>query len=407
MTHRQDSSKARSNAAANDERPAHWERRARRALSELESLGKEIRSSLREAAPEARLDAVSLSVLLMLRGGGRSRPTRARQLVEALEKEVKESLLASAAFERGRVFCLRCENSICEHSLPPSPRDVFTGYGQTGRPEWKPFDTLLSERKDPRAGLLYEAKRPLLSLAQSGTEVYQRLLPGFEEPQRRYRVLAQLSTGFFLPVGVEPADPMALTAQIVLTAEGGAREVIGVNVVGYSATRGKVAEETVCPGLPEALVPLRREIESMGRKSRKTVVVRTGIALERLEQRCLRLIRVACRDLEHRQRSDGRRTQHAKKRARQGDRPTSKALDDARQADDDQILEDKKQNTIVVLGQRGRAHFFSKAGKHVTSVVFEGRVIRQRMQQKRWVPFSKEEVAHFRKMLPVATGSHS
>jgi hypothetical protein len=111
------------------------------------------------------------------------------------------------------------------------------------------------------------------------------------------------------------------------------------------------------------------------------------------------LLRDASRDLEHRTRVQGRRTQHARLRADQGTRPTAKAFEDARAAPPDQWFEDREKGTRVVLGPKGRVHFFSKLGKHVTSVVYPGQVIQARMKTKRWVALGTEAAQVFQKLL--------
>ena len=137
-----------------------------------------------------------------------------------------------------------------------------------------------------------------------------------------------------------------------------------------------------------ALAPLEREIETYRRSSRP--VPRTGIALKRLENRCLSVAKDVARDLEHRTRMDGRRTGHARERSLQGTRPTAKAFDDARNASFEDLYRDLQENTVVVLGGRGRVHVFARNGRHVTSAVYPGHVIRGRVQKKRWVPLEEE-----------------
>ena len=111
------------------------------ALAELEKVARELLAAERHVAPEAKVEAVELPVLLSFHGAdsrvaSEFRLAEAQKLVEALRGRVRDALLTAVAFERGHVYCLRCESSRCSHSSPPSPRAVFAGYEETGRPDW-------------------------------------------------------------------------------------------------------------------------------------------------------------------------------------------------------------------------------------------------------------------------------
>src|SRR5262249_31752316 len=85
----------------------------------------------------------------------------------------------------------------------------------------------------------------------------------------------------------------------------------------------------------------------------------------------LPMLQDLARQLQNRTRNTGRRTQHGLERAEEGQRPTSRAYPDAGEASDDAILWDLDQNTVVVLGGKGRVHVFTPQGKHVTSVMMQ------------------------------------
>jgi hypothetical protein len=92
----------------------------------------------------------------------------------------------------------------------------------------------------------------------------------------------------------------------------------------------------------------------------------------------------------------GRRTGHAVQRAAEGQRPTTKAWDDALAVPDESILRDDTEATIVVLGPRGRVHVFALDARHVTSLVLAGGSIQKRRQEGRWRPAEPEERGEFR-----------
>ncbi len=400
-------------SAERSSRPADPRQRVTAALTELERVARELLLKEQSVAPEVQLDAVELPVLLSFHGvdsrlANEFRSAEADKLIELLRARIRDALLNAVAFERGHVYCLRCESSRCGHSLPPHARAVFAGYEETGRPDWVELDKLLHRRKDSRIERLYGAhgaggaqgsgSRELVAVPLHRDEVYGRLLPGFDEARWRCYILGQLCLGYFVPRGERSL--MALTVQLVRIEKGTDGPLLGINLVGKppDATSSAPLEESILAPLPDALRQLRREIAVFtGRGG--TRVPGIGVALERLTNRCHALLRDAGRDLEHRRRTDDRRTDHARERSRQGNRPTHKAFEDARAATDDQLGWDTQEGTIVVLGPSSRVHFFADHGKHVSSVAYSGHVVTQRTSQGRWVALDPEKRDAFRRAL--------
>jgi hypothetical protein len=427
MTERDDS------CAAGRGRGEAFRARVASALAELEKVARELLESQQHVAPEAKVEAVELPVVLGFHGAatrvaGEFRLAEAEKIVELLRGRVRDALLNAVAFERGHVYCLRCESSRCNHSSPPGPRSIFSGYEETGRPDWVELDKLLHRRADPRLERLYgrdgapmrgRRDAPLVAVALHRDEIYGRLLPGFDEARWRCFVLGQLCVGWFVPAGVEgarddggprePREVMALTVQIVRSEKAPDGALVGINVVGRlpagvapaAAHGGAPLDESVLDGLPRALRRLRSEIGVFsGRGGTRAPGI--GIALDRLANRCHQLLREASRELEHRRRTDERRTGHARERARQGDRPTHKAFEDARAAADDHFFFDVQEKTVCVVGPSNRVHFFTPEGKQVTSVVFPGHVVQQRVGSKRWAPLEPEKRAALRRAFELA-----
>jgi len=102
------------------------------------------------------------------------------------------------------------------------------------------------------------------------------------------------------------------------------------------------------------------------------------------------------RQLQSRTRNAARRTQHGLERSEASQRPTSRAYPDAGEASDAAILWDTEQNTVVVLGGKGRVHVFSPHGKHITSVTMTGSAVERRRQLGRWRLAEPEERGEFR-----------
>jgi hypothetical protein len=105
-----------------------------------------------------------------------------------------------------------------------------------------------------------------------------------------------------------------------------------------------------------------------------------------VEERVSGILNGLARRLERDRRGRARRTVHAERRHRSGERPTRKALDDVRLARPGSILVDERAGTLVILGERGRTHFFTPGGRLVSSV----RYSRDAVEKKRKLYFWRE-----------------
>jgi hypothetical protein len=68
------------------------------------------------------------------------------------------------------------------------------------------------------------------------------------------------------------------------------------------------------------------------------------------------------------------------------------ALADLARAAGEDLLFDTRSDTLVVVGDRGRAHVFSLEGKLVTSVRYNPASIEKRRKSGLWRPAAEEEV---------------
>ena len=82
-----------------------------------------------------------------------------------------------------------------------------------------------------------------------------------------------------------------------------------------------------------------------------------------------------------------------------GARPTRKAVEDIRTARDDAFMFDEKSGTVVVLGDRGRTHFFTPAGRLVSSVRYSREAIERKRKLGVWRGASLDEAARLRAAL--------
>ncbi|HKQ62045.1 MAG TPA: hypothetical protein VJS92_12205, partial [Candidatus Polarisedimenticolaceae bacterium] len=84
-----------------------------------------------------------------------------------------------------------------------------------------------------------------------------------------------------------------------------------------------------------------------------------------------------------------------------GQRPTRNAVEDARRAADDAILVDERNGVLIVLGERGRTHFFTRTGQLVSSVRYSTEAIARKVKVELWRAATAAEAAALREKLPV------
>ncbi len=317
-----------------------------------------------------------------------------------LENQVEHLLAHRAAFRPGRVFCLRCSSADCEHATPQSSRQIFAGYGATGMPRFQDFGQWLLEHQHPGVDRLYRRPPQLVTDLASGNDLHAQLLPAFRERRIDYRIHGQVTAGWFpVPAAGGVPDVLALTFQVLSSAPNGrrgrrGRRRLGLNVLGVGPAGEPLAElyerlgEIRWAGAvrwsQEALASIER---SQGSKSATP---------QRLSERIEGVLGGIARRLEHHRRSQDRRTRHAQKRHKEGDRPTRMALTDLARASDESILYDGRRETCVVLGEKGRAHVFNTQGKLVTSIRYSPESIEKKKKLGIWRQATVEEIAGLR-----------
>jgi len=328
-----------------------------------------------------------------------------RVAAESLQEAVQALLHHSALFQPGRVLCLRCQTAACEHSAPADSRQVFAGWGPAGLPRFVDFGQWLLQRRDPRVDLLYKESPQLLAAVVPEAELAGNLIPAFRQREDSYRIHAQITAGWYQapdPVGIP--HPFAVSLQIVSTRAQRHRRRFGINVVGIG------------PGGQ----PLENLYDKIGQipwgdavRWAQGVLVGIEGQLDRnraphqaVEKRIEGLANAVARRLEKDSRGKERRTRHGQQRHAEGDRPTRMALADLARATPENLLFDTRRETLVVVGDRGRAHVFNLAGKLVTSVRYNPTIIEKRRQNGLWRPAAAEEIRKVREQVnAVAAGT--
>jgi len=323
-------------------------------------------------------------------------------LYEQIERTVKEAGAKADCFRQGAAYCYHCETSQCEHALSPRPKAVFQGYSSSGVPQWTDFAQLLVDRGDDRAYLLFEKNPPTLASVILGRDLKRDQLHLFGKASKSYDVLGQVASGYFESHGKNSnGKAFALTFQAVESRGPFGETRLDLNLLGHFP-RDLVAreyfEENANEALRQALITAELNLEEL----RDKLNGHDGQLSSKERSKLLGKVPGILRDLgvhiERTSRLSSRRTRHAQKRSRE-DRPTAKAIDDARDASPEKIFCDLRKDTIVILGRRNRVHVFGKDGSHVTSLSIPKDAVAKRLRKKRWVPASPPVSRAFREAL--------
>ena len=322
-----------------------------------------------------------------------------RDAGEAMQAALQELIQHTAVFQPGRIFCFRCQSAECEHAAPAEGRQVFTGYRGTGAPRFQDFGQWLLERRDPRVDLLYREPPQLAAVVSPGPELTADLMPVLR--QDGYRLHGQVAVGWFLAPDLSSSAgrlrPIAVTLQVISSrvGGGGGRRRFGLNVIGTGPAGepldhlwdrlGEIPWGDPVRWAQTVLGGIEHQLARAPRTPDKAVDARIDGLLTALARR-----------LEKGFRGKERRTQHGEQRHRGGDRPTRMALADLARATPGNLLVDTRRSTLVVVGDRGRAHVFNQEGKLVTSVRYSPAVIEKRRQNGLWRPAGAEEVRALR-----------
>lgn len=323
-----------------------------------------------------------------------------QDLSNAIQSGLQSLLQQSAVQQPGRVYCLRCQSAHCEHAAPTDSRQVFTGYGPTGLPRFTDFGQWRLALRDPRVDQLYQeapaGASPLTALS-SESELVRDLLPAFYQRPNDplgYRLHGQVSAGWYRgrdPKGI--FHPFAVSFQIVSSRHGSRGRRFGLNVVGVGPggePLEALADRMGTGGIPWSL-PVRWVQQILATLDPSPH--RRQLPPEQLEGRLEGLLDGLARRLDKGFRGQERRTVHAQQRHDAGDRPTRMALADLSQAHPEKLLFDVRRKTLIVLGERGRAHVFNLEGKLVTSIRYTPASIERRRQDDFWRPATADEVA--------------
>ena len=327
---------------------------------------------------------LDLNLRVPLDGGNDVRHA-AGTAVEQILQRVREVREHEKALRPGAVFSYFAGSSHAEGCRPTEPRQVFDGYSSTGKPVFADFVTMSIERKDPHIDLLLAGEDIVLTRVTMGRVLRTQQLAEFGGNSPVFKILGQVDAGLFKVLS--SAGKCAFSFQLLRgsTLEGRVR--LRLHPVG-AVDPMELADAAVVQILSRFQRRLDAEALRLQGQSQHSEVDEESFVLP--------LLNDLARQLQGRARSAGRRTQHGLERSEEGQRPTSRAYPDAGEANDASILWDLDQNTIVVLGAKGRVHVFTPSGKHVTSVTMHGAAIDRRRHMGRWRLAEPEERGEFR-----------
>ncbi|HZM70895.1 MAG TPA: hypothetical protein VFB95_11095 [Candidatus Cryosericum sp.] len=358
-------------------------------------LGESVRASLREMVREIvrrkpgghlvedRLHAITVSLPLIATERQEEAAAFPRDLLAAIERQIDAAIEAAAAFQPGQAFCHRCAAAACDHSRPPTSRHVFIGYGATGVPCWREFAQHCLELRHAEVDRLFEEPPAFITFLQGRSELHAALLPPFQSGGRE--LLGQVIAGFFnLPTRAgEGRGVLALTLQAVASGGAGGRSRIGLNLLGT----GPDGSDLALLWERQQDLPWRRAVRwtqaalsSLDRPGSR----HSGGRGPALEHRVMGILQGLARRLEQDVKGRTRRTAHADERHETGERPTRMALEDIKGARPEAFLLDERSGAFVVLGGRGRTHFFSPEGRLVSSARYSRDAVERKKKQGVW-----------------------
>lgn len=362
---------------------------------------------------EGRLPILDLSLELPLGGRAEEAATFAASLAASIERQIDDAIEEQAAFTPGHAWCHRCEAAACDHSLPPSSRHVFLGYAPTGAPRWMEFAQYGLEARLEGFDRLYADPPAFLTVVMDRADLYGPLLQSFRSDARD--LLGQVVAGFF-PVASRTAEGRglaALTFQAIARDNDHGRRRVGLNILGAAPdgaaldalwdTAGDLPWRRAVRWAQAALSSAARQAGSRPAPSRRAPGTEAS-GPQPLERRVQGILQGLARRLEQEMRGRGRRTVHAGERHDTGERPTRKAFDDIRTAAPEAFLVDDRSGTVVVLGDRGRTHFFGPDGRLVSSVRYSRDAIERKRRQGLWRSLPVAEARARRALLLQAAG---
>lgn len=347
--------------------PNHQERRERAMLESLRALVR--------AQQQARfgrddgLPAFELKLALRVDPKNNWELNPDQPIVEQISHQLAEQAARRSTIRLGHIYCYACQSNLCAHAQAPSSLDVFTGYTESGKPQWSQLVQNLLELGYENVHQLYAQAPAVQATWVPGDLLHRRMLVGFGRYSHSFVIHGQVVAGYFSVQDDQGhRERVALTLQWVEGRDTQAQSVHYLNTVVY-------------PPLREAVIQQLGWIKDVC-KYRAARLRKKGSSPE------AELHKLAG-DLLRGEKRSKRTTKHA--HHRRPDRPVEKALADVHSANHEKVYYDAKTDAFAVRGKNGRCHIFSKEGKHVTSFSIDLDAIQSRLRRKRWRPIDAHQ----------------
>lgn len=251
------------------------------------------------------------------------------------------------------------------------------------------------ELRDPRIDRLFQ-ERPLpIAAFLGGDFLRDDLLPDFQNEHSPYRIVGQVVAGLFRipsPSG-DLERGIALTAQLIERRLIGGEPSYSLNLVTNLPPPhhlGAVLAERSSRVLSPFVENLRHEVRKLEVELAAARNLGRRLSIGRCRASASQSLARAPTLLDKLLRRSERKTLHAEERALDPDRPTATAHSDTISARDEDLLYDRLERTVIVRGPRNRVHVYRADGAHITSVIYPGETIRDRLRSGRWQPLDPE-----------------
>ena len=368
----------------------------------IQLLARELRERLLRHPSARRLngrDSVELRVRLPILDQGDWVAEARQETSQAIDEALGRLLLHRSVFRTGRVYCLRCASADCNHSVPSLPTEIFAGYSPSGVPRFQDLGQWLLERRDPKVDHVYRTPPGLVAHLTTGHQLLEHLLPAFRDADSGYHIHGQVAVGWYMfPTENGHASPVALTFQVVSTRPQKGRRRFGLNLIGVGPDSEPL--ENLFDRIGEIpWLEASRWAHSILRDVERSAARKKGANAELIEKRLAGMLTGLARRLEHQRRARDRKTHHGHTRHRERSRPTAMAFADLDKAKDEGVLFDTRRETLVVLGDRGRAHVFNQSGRLVTSIRYSPAAIEKRCKRGLWKAATHDQIGALRKQV--------
>ncbi|MEE9391498.1 MAG: hypothetical protein V3W41_03235 [Planctomycetota bacterium] len=360
-------------------------------LARLGEIGRKVFLSKPHARDVVRsLPELDLSLPIDFSGHNKSIKARAKTALSSLDQHLDDAILAHAAFRPGAVYSFFEDRADTEACRPHGPREIFCGYSETGIPQWQPLLAWALDQGRPEFEILSSERPRSVILAVDREDLVSNRMPIFAKRDRVYDIRGQILIGYFRQNGADNEGKFAVTIQIIRSSTRSKVVRLGLNTIGILPD-GRGAETLLGSDEPYGFIELLRRADwSLAAINQELKRLDPGLRLKAAAEAATQLLADMASGLKRHDRREQWRTDHARGRAEQQDRPTGMAQADLVSVRFDRLYEDLKEKTWIVLGAKGRTHVFSpEDGRHITSLQVGKKGLETRKVRGRWKALDK------------------